>query len=699
MVRSPDRFSSSKSAPLSTGQATTRKAGLGQWAAVVLLLAAGPALYGAGLSAASNADGRPLAGTVCFDPAADGHFAPRRLISAAAMATGSVLLVFLVPWLLGTLALRRIHSRRATAASWSLAANSAALVLVCLLLRSTTGLHRISFLVAWLTWSVVLLPAAGGATNVLPEIRSLWRRWGSGMMIGAAVVVVAIVLFSGEHFVQCFNGDGTEFCELARSLRHHFLPYWDLEAAGHFGTFVANPTIINSYWTLALQLLLGAGELSTRLPCWVWWLGVFAISLRMVQGETARGAWRPAVPLALAMFLVSLWYTFYVGYYPYMADPANPAVPDALFTLLLLLGLACLRCGDCAGWVVSMILASLVFYAGGVMLLLLGAAAWVWQPVPRRRIAPAFLIGLLVLAGITGGYLVVGWLEGSLPGWWKTLGREWFRKYGTPGRHGDLHLWFVAYFLLGCGAVPAIALLRAFGRNSAGRDGAWERTAATVTFAYLLIILGSGHKNLHYLGPLLPIPLILWLKRPLGKAPLAFPSQRHEDAAAHRRRSASPFGGTKLCPTNGDLWAALGLALCIVHSWPVSRPVFTLNRRLGAETTFQTDSYEEACRWARIAQALYRERHLGWQIGEHTWASYSQRDAQPTALRPLVVTKRKRPSKDHQCVFESDEGVKLYCQGPRWFPGPRPEAGADRCAWMFLPIAIAPQPREKARTE
>ncbi|GAG01507.1 unnamed protein product, partial [marine sediment metagenome] len=268
---------------------------------------------------------------------------------------------------------------------WSLAANSAALILICLILRNTVAVGRASFLAAWLAWTGALCFLAARRSASRPgQVHSLWRRWAVGTLIGAAAVAVGIVLLYREHFIQCFNGDGTEFSELAGSLRHYFLPHWEIETAGRFGTFVANPTVINSYWTLGLQLLLGEGELAARLSCWVWWLGIFAVSLRIVQGEVTRGAWRQAIPLALAMLLTSVWYTFYVGYYPYMTDPANPAVPDALFTLLLLLALDCLRCGDCAGWVVSMILASLVFYAGGVMFLLMAGAAWVWQPVPRR---------------------------------------------------------------------------------------------------------------------------------------------------------------------------------------------------------------------------------------------------------------------------------------------------------------------------
>ena len=663
----------------SAPQSTTPNARHRERAAVLLLVLAGPVLYGAGLWAASIADGRPLGEVACFDPAAVDQLSPFRTAATAVMAVGAALLLFAAPWLLGTLALQGIQSKRATAGAWSLAANSAALILVCLILRNTVGMGRVGFLAAWLAWTGALcFPAACRAVSRPGEIGSLWRRWAVGMSIGAAAVAVGIVLFHREHFIQCFNGDGTEFSELARSLRHHFLPYWEIETAGRFGTFIANPSVINSYWTLGLQLLLGEGELAARMSCWVWWLGIFAVSLRMVQGKTARGAWRPAIPLALAMLLTSVWYTFYVGYYPYMADLANPAVPDALFTLLLLLALDCLRRGDCAGWVVSMILASLVFYAGGVMFLLMGGAAWVWQPVRRRQIVRAAAIGILLLAGIACGYLVVGWQEGSLPGWWNTLDREWFRKYSTLGPQGNLYLLFVAYLLLGCGAVPVIGLFRTFGRHTARRDVAWDRTAATVTLAYLLIIMGSGHKNLHYLGPLLPIPLILWLKCPRDETQLA------------RTRWAAPLAAT------------LGLALCIALCWPVSRPTFTLNRQLGAVTTFVAGSREDAWRWGRIARELYEQGKFGWYVGEHTWVHYSQLAKDPAAPRPLLVTDGLPSAAEYGLVFESAEGVKLYCRDPHqipWLARQRPSAGPDRFPWVFQPIATRTRPRGTGQPE
>lgn len=646
----------------------------------MLLMAVGPAVYGLGLWATAALQGRSIGRVVCFDPAADaGRWAPVLLAASTLATAGAVLLLFGLPWLLGTSAWRRIDSRRATAGAWSVVLNSAALVLLCLLLRNTVGISRASFLFAWLAWTAALFWTAGG-TAKQPR-KSPWLRppWSAGILIGAVTAVLGIALFGREQLLSCFNGDGTEAYELARSLRDHLLPYWEIDVVGRFGTVIVYPALICSYWNLALQLLLGEGEFSTRLSFWIWWLGVFAVAVQMTRRRGAAPDWRSAVPLALAGLLFCIWYTFYTGYYPYMADLASLGVPDVLFTLLVLLALECLRREDLAGWVALMVLASLVLYAGPVIFVLTAAAAVVWQPVPRKRILRAALGGIALLAAIGCFYLAWGWWEGSLPGWWATLREEYLDDLYAPSRPSGSRLAFVGYFLLGCGGVPAIGLLRPFRTTPAARDDAsqlaWERTVVTVTLLYLVLVLGSQHRNLHYLGPLLPIPVVLWL------------------------RTGRDTGGRAASAWGVPASATLSLLVCIGLCWPVARPVFTLNRKLGAATTFLTDSYEVACRRAKLIHPLYDRGLISWEVGPHTWLGYSQLAARPAGQRPLVVTEGPPPSAGYQLLFESPHGppprARLYCNDPRWaewLTNQHPLAGPDRFPWILRPIAVAPKP-------
>ena len=271
-------------------------------ATIGVVAAAGPVLYAAGWCAASLIDGQPLARVACFDAGAPGHFAPLRLFAAVVMALGAVLTLFVVPWLLGTLALRCAGTKRAMAGAWSLAGNTAALMTLMLALCNTVGVDRLAFLGVWVAWTTVLVWVAGRSGDAPAELGALWRRWGGGMMIGVVAVAAAVILFRRECFVQCFDGDGTELFDLARSLRGHFLPYWEIEVAERFGTVIVNPSLINSYWTCGLQMLLGENELATRLPYWVWWLGIFGAMLTMVQPAGGKTGWRAGDPAGAVHF-------------------------------------------------------------------------------------------------------------------------------------------------------------------------------------------------------------------------------------------------------------------------------------------------------------------------------------------------------------------------------------------------------------
>ena len=647
----------------------------GGWPWLVGLTACGPVLYLAGWVVAAIYEGRPMAGIDCFDPSVVEHLGRGRIFLAAVMATGAVWSLMVMPWLLVALAFRRWEPTQRTAGAWSLAANSVALILVCLLLRQTVGIGRVSLLVGWSLYSgllLLLVRTAGGSLLQWPDWR---RRWAGSMAIGLAAVLLSLVLFGQEFFVTPLNGDGIETFELARSLQSHFLPYWEMEWVGRFGTDVTNPSLINSYWTFALQQLLGNNELAARLPYWLCWLGIFAVCLRMVRPNAEAPCWPMAVVLGLVVFLAGIWYLFFVGWNPYMADPANPGVTDAMFILFWLAALDCLRLKDTAGWVLLTVMASLVLYAGPVMFVLMSAAGWIFQPVPRRQMTRAILSGAGVLAVLTAFYLTWGWLDGSISGWWPTIYADYVDYYIRPIPRLYSAVLFAGYFLLGCGGIAAIGLVLPFLKRSPDRDDpsiGWDRTLAAVTVAYLLIVLGSGIKNLHYLGPLMLPPVILWLRNARG------PVGRAMTAAA-----------------------VVTLSIAVVLCWPRHREPFVLNRTLGAETTFLTDSYEEACGWMRRAEVtmdLYKEGQFGWYCGQHTWIHYAQLSAEPTDRRRLLVAKGAAPWPGYEPVFRWGDGVTLYCSDPQWLAWARrqqPPTGLDRCGPIFQPIAVGPFHREQ----
>jgi hypothetical protein len=705
-------------------------------------------LYGAGLWAVAALDGQLLGQAACFSPWTLAPWTTARLAAAVAMAGGGVLTVLVIPWLLALCAWQRFGGRGDTAGAWSLAVNCVALVLACLLLRQSVGIARGSFLAVWLAWSAALLCMAGGPASAWMALGPLARRWRSGLAIGVLAVLVGMALFGRQQFGQCFEGDGTEVFELARSLRHHFLPYWEIDAVERFGNVVVYPAMIDSYWTLAVQLVLGESEASTRLVYWMWWLGIFLAALRMSQTvsgtlrvPTADGTrnvpdtlcliqWRPAVPLALSMLLISLWYTFYTGYYPYMTDLASPGVPDAMLTLLVLLALDCFRLGDLRAWAVMLAICSLTSYAAPVMLLLTTVAALVWRPLPRKRLLGAALGAGLLLGAIALGYAAWGchngwlWFGAAPPGaaapdveaatwldklpiggaWWQTLVHESFEGYYLPVRDSASAWAFAGYFVLGSGGLLTLGLLRPFlskdrqertseedspifvGRKAGQSAGeiAWRRTVATVALGYLAIILHARCKNLHYLGPLLMFAPILWL-RATGGCSLRQPS----DAGTTRpllRRLATAF-------PPGIVLATVSVLACIGLCWPRAWPQFTLNQQLGALTTFQTDSYEDAVRMAKIVYPAQQQGLISWELGPHNWVLYSERAAHPVRGRPLLVSAQSPPGPEYHLLLQWNE-VKLYCRDAwcrQWLRERHPPSGADRVPWALRSTAIAPK--------
>jgi hypothetical protein len=516
-------------------------------------------------------------------------------------------------------------------------------------------------------------------------------QYAAGLLIGLAGMVAAVVLLFPEQFRQCFNEDGTETRELARSLRTHFLPCWELETrdedplpGGQMGTVVVNPSLVNSYWTCGLQVLLGDNELATRLPYWIWWGAIFAVLLHMVGPS-----WRAALPLALLMLLVSLLFTFYVGYNPYMADIANPGVTDALFTLCMLLGFDALRQQDRGGWTISMLLACLVLYAGPVMLALMLPAMWLWKPIPRRETLCWGLSIAAALLAVACFYLVWGWRDGSLPVWIDTLDIEYVQHYLSAVPRWKSGALFFGYFLLGCGGLPALGLWWAFFRD------AWQRTVATTTLLYLLVVLCSGFKNLHFLAPLWPIPILLFL---LPVAPGTVPIVVRRLWWRRRKWDCPPPGPRAGVPMWKTLAATASLLLCIALAWPAARATFATNRQLGQQTTILTGDYLKAVTWARVRIVLKDRGLMSWDCDEHTWVAYAELDAAPEALRPLVLTDGRPPAPGYRLLAERPvEGTamvaRLYArdsQWAEWLKQQQPVRPLPRYPVIFRPLADGP---------
>jgi hypothetical protein len=268
----------------------------------------------------------------------------------------------------------------------------------------------------------------------------------------------------------------------------------------------------------------------------------------------------------------------------------------------------------------------------------------------------------LLLVFVGAAYVLRGAVEGVLGRWIDALDVEYVNDYLAPVSRWQSAPLFLGYFVLGAGGVAAWGLVRAF------RQGAWQQTVATATCGYLGVVLMSGFKNLHYLGPLFPIPLILWL-------------------------ASLPAGRWK-----PRLVIGCSLLLCLGLSWPAERRTFVLNRQFGEQTTFATSSYPEAVQWARLRYGLQTSGVLSWECDQHTWVAYADLDQKLSEPRPLLVTSDPPPSADYQLIAigmqnSSHRSVRVYTRDPElalWLAGQDPLRPLERYPFIFRPLAEGP---------
>jgi hypothetical protein len=143
------------------------------------------------------------------------------------------------------------------------------------------------------------------------------------------------------------------------------------------------------------------------------------------------------------------------------------------------------------------------------------------------------------------------------------------------------------------------------------------------------------------------------------------------------------------------LAATVSSLLCIVLAWPAARQTFTLNRRLGQQTTIATDSYMQAVTWARVRYVAKETNVMPWDCDQHTWVAYAARSARPETYLPFVLTDGGPPGVGYRLLaarqVEGTQTVaKLYARDQQWadwLAGEQPLRPTVRYAAVFAPLA------------
>ena len=534
----------------------------------------------------------------------------------------ALLFVCIFPYLICERVIRLRFPER-FAPIWAISLNSAALIFIWNLLRVAGWLERPAFIVAWSVWQVC---CCGLGMRANAKCQPFTRIGTVHVACVALTAIFAFWLLRGEIFEQCFSGDGAESYYLATSLFDHVLPHWELEKSGKFGPVVVNPSLLNSYWTAALMLLIDSPETATRgmfLLCCPATFTFLVLALKVSD-------FGPTAVCCAHLILMISWYSFYVGYRPFlMADVANPGVVDWFFALLLLLSFIALLDGDLAGWGSGIILASLVLYAGPVFLVISTVSAFLAKVVDRRQLIRAGLRTTFVLACIAAAYAVVALECGLLRDWLRTIDGEYLADFSNPLRYATSGWAFCSLFLLGAGGLPALGLLTGWS------DGGTriERFVSLNCVSYLLIVLCSDYKNVHYIGPIIVLPLWCWL--------LQISRLTARQSAFH-------------------LLTAMSIIAVIILSWPLERSVHNAERTMGLTTQFLTDDEFEAGLWARSVQKqLNGEEYFGCEIRRHTLVIYSVVSATRNASKNVVFTTANPPKDFYVLSTDSDTSARL----------------------------------------
>jgi hypothetical protein len=436
------------------------------------------------------------------------------------------------------------------------------------------------------TWLVVRQRRVAG------ELMAGWR-WGVALVI--VPLVLSAVLWpriTGDGL----NGDGTEAFELARSLRAHALPHWEVETLGYeatFGVSLAVPYLTGAALAQIPMAIVGESPVAVRILMPIC-LGLLLVILRERIDRMGAAGW---IYLALGAATYVVWSITWVSYDPPF-DMAEPAGTNLLTTLLFVLGtVECVR-GSVPLGVVLWTCASLTTFGGPV--LTLGALVGVTWHVPERA-RRIWLCTLAVSAVVVATLVVWGSVTGDLSGWVGQIRNEYWRDLIEAERR--VPGWpVVARWSLLLGLLP-LTLVRGWSLVSP-----LERVMVVTAVVYCGVVLAGADKALHYL---MPVPFLVW--------PAALAASR---------------GGERVL---ASCIAAAGL----VASWPATIGPNPTPRLLGADSCIVDMDFESASLASiPVEDALAWPRHpdrLG--ISRHAWVRHTldeQRGRCVLGLSPTV---------------------------------------------------------------
>jgi hypothetical protein len=429
-------------------------------------------------------------------------------------------------------------------------------------------------------------------------------------LIGALVILVILpFMMQQKVFIEDLTGDGTECFEFARSLKEHYLPYWDLEN-GYYGFYpLFNLFSFPIYYTMQT---LGECEAAARIPVFFYLFGVYLVLVELVRmgSKESLPPMQQAILLgAVAFFL--MYFAYHSTYEPF-ADLAEPTGVDIFFTFLAFSALFSLANNERIWWGMIAFLGSTALAAGLPFALLLLATRYISDRPTLKDIGRdtlAFAVPWTVYQVLVVIYTVyypmgpADTIKFSLTGI--------FSQYSF-GFNSAATLSLLKKFLLVSGFLPALGLVFLI------RKDRISRLSGLTAIGYFIVLAAFGRDHSHYLIPICLLPLIVSL-RSLQNLP----------------GKISIF-----------LTFSLVTSLLIVSIWtfPRNYKPHTAYREFGSQTLMLFDTYPEAVKAAMPFTELFRawkpipDSKIPWGMGHHTWVFYSDREAVPGKQYLQILT-------------------------------------------------------------
>ncbi|MFQ5422103.1 MAG: hypothetical protein ACE5EY_17280, partial [Anaerolineae bacterium] len=331
-----------------------------------------------------------------------------------------------------------------------------------------------------------------------------WTRPYARTTLLSLIIVPALffAILTPKFYWENFNGDGAHAFEAARLLLRQPFPFWP-GAAGAVAGFPGMTSMLFLYPVSWFIRLFGPVEVAARIPFLLFWLGLFAGVVAVVEKgrkETVRPSIQWLIWLGLLVYAVTM--AFSASYSPYLADIALPATQDTL-QIALFLGFVLAFLRRDAVWL--FLFAGMTITCSPAGLLLIGfwlaAVFLVQRPIPWRWLVVAGGMTAVILAITVVTTPLLARLGQPVPG----------DEYGSTGilrRFATLNVadWRrILYLLLPGGIAPGLALLAWRWQDSTAR------ALTLVTAAYFGFFYIQGTISLHHFSPVMALPLVvLW---------------------------------------------------------------------------------------------------------------------------------------------------------------------------------------------